>query len=249
MLERACIRSHKFVSIPDGPNQYAAADGLAQQGIPISMFRDLQASTIAEQCGPAVMVCGHIGDTWACLRAQGRPIPEFPDYPAHLKWSLGRDIEKRTLGWLKQQADVYFVKPVILKKFTGFVWDPEDPRSVLNIACFPDDVEVWVSTIITGLVSEWRCFVKKDKLIGVKHYKGRWNIAPSELTVNVAVRDGRGKMPAAYALDFGVASNGQTTLIEANDGYSIGCYGLSSIVYARFLEARWAELFGVESNA
>ncbi len=29
-----------------------------------------------------------------------------------------------------------------------------------------------------------------------------------------------------------------------NDGYSIGCYGLNDVLYAKFLYARWAELTG-----
>ena len=43
---------------------------------------------------------------------------------------------------------------------------------------------------------------------------------------------------------FGVTGEGRTLLIEMNDGYSIGCYGLNDVLYAKFLYARWAELTG-----
>ena len=34
----------------------------------------------------------------------------------------------------------------------------------------------------------------------------------------------------------------KTVLIEANEGYALDAYGLASIVYTRFLEARWVEM-------
>lgn len=35
------------------------------------------------------------------------------------------------------------------------------------------------------------------------------------------------------------------TLVEVNDGFSLGSYGLWHDLYARLLSARWAELVGV----
>jgi hypothetical protein len=35
-------------------------------------------------------------------------------------------------------------------------------------------------------------------------------------------------------------------LIEANDGFALGCYGLDPVIYATLLEARWCELAGLE---
>jgi hypothetical protein len=37
---------------------------------------------------------------------------------------------------------------------------------------------------------------------------------------------------------------GETLLIEINDGYSIGSYGLFSADYARLLASRWAQMTG-----
>lgn len=48
--------------------------------------------------------------------------------------------------------------------------------------------------------------------------------------------------PHAYGIDFGVTSNGETLLVEVNEGYALGCYGLSPHLYARLLITRWAEL-------
>ena len=52
--------------------------------------------------------------------------------------------------------------------------------------------------------------------------------------------------PNGYAFDVGVTKQGETILVEANDGFSLGSYGLFYIDYAKLLSARWAELNGVE---
>jgi hypothetical protein len=51
-----------------------------------------------------------------------------------------------------------------------------------------------------------------------------------------------GEAPAAYGIDFGVLSDGQTALIEANDGYSLGAYQIGATAYTDVLLTRWQEL-------
>lgn len=43
-------------------------------------------------------------------------------------------------------------------------------------------------------------------------------------------------------MDFGLTDDGRTLMIEVNDGYALGCYGLLYVNYAKLLSARWAEL-------
>lgn len=45
-----------------------------------------------------------------------------------------------------------------------------------------------------------------------------------------------------YSADFGVTGNGDTLLVEINDGYSLGHGALTSNLYAELLEARWLEM-------
>ena len=47
-------------------------------------------------------------------------------------------------------------------------------------------------------------------------------------------------------MDFGVTDDGRTLLIEINDGFSLGTYGIEDTLYAKLLTARWAELNGTE---
>ena len=52
--------------------------------------------------------------------------------------------------------------------------------------------------------------------------------------------------PAGRAIDLGVTSDGRTLLVEVNDGFALGSYGLDDVTYALLLSARWAELVGTE---
>ncbi len=52
---------------------------------------------------------------------------------------------------------------------------------------------------------------------------------------------GRGA-PHAYSLDWGVTDDGRTLLVEMNEGYALGHYGLPPVSYARFLAARWHQI-------
>jgi hypothetical protein len=50
------------------------------------------------------------------------------------------------------------------------------------------------------------------------------------------------KKPVSGSIDVGVTKDGKTVLVEVNDSYSLGNYGIGSILYARMIEERWREL-------
>lgn len=50
--------------------------------------------------------------------------------------------------------------------------------------------------------------------------------------------------PNACSMDVCVTSDGRTLLVELNDAYALGSYGLNSILYAKFISARWSQLLG-----
>lgn len=54
--------------------------------------------------------------------------------------------------------------------------------------------------------------------------------------------------PNAYGIDFGVTSSGETLLVEVNEGYALGCYGLFPHLYAKLVLTRWAELTGTSDE-
>ena len=240
VVEKAYVRFNG--NLPSNQNAYAAADGFDQLGVHIVPFRSSEELSDLP-ISHSTIVCGNIGDVWSALNRMNIPIPPALDYPPHLEWLMGRKFDFVPLGFVRSMnpGTKVFVKPVKQKLFTGFVWDDEDPRCRLSVAWLPDETPCIASQVV-DFVSEWRAFIKHNTIIGVKHYKGDWSMSPSSDKLGVAVATGSSMTPVSYALDLGVTADGTTLLVEANEGYALGCYGLASIVYARFLEARWEQL-------
>ena len=108
------------------------------------------------------------------------------------------------------------------------------------------DQEVYCSEVVK-FEAEWRCFVRYGQILSVRQYKGDWRRHYDPEVIENAVKEFR-SAPAGYAIDFGLTDDGRTLLIEFNDGYALGCYGLFYIDYAKLLSARWAELTGTEDE-
>ena len=83
--------------------------------------------------------------------------------------------------------------------------------------------------------------MKYGKILDVRRYKGDWRTCVDPKVIEKAVSEFI-SAPKGYGIDFGVTDKGETLLIEVNEGYSLGSYGLQSIDYAKLLSARWAEL-------
>lgn len=222
---------------PDGLNNFAAFDGFQQLGVetaPFYGFGDVETLDL----GPEAGIVGYVGDYWAALKKLSIPIPNPIDYPEELEEWFGRKIWKATLGEMRQSTQQVFVKPVSEKLFTGFVWRAQGDQ--LRVATLPDDAELWVSDRIE-FVSEYRCFVKDGDILGARYYKGDWGVAIDRRAVEAAVNAFKSS-PRSYSLDFGTTADGRTLLVEVNDAYALGNYGLPSVLYAQLLEARWEEL-------
>lgn len=110
-----------------------------------------------------------------------------------------------------------------------------------------DDYRVYCSDPV-DFASECRLFIRRGSLVGVRHYRGDPHVWPDVDVVNGIIKAYAADpdAPAGCSIDLGVTPGGKTFLVEVNDGYSLGCYGLDSAVYALLLAARWAELVGVE---
>ena len=75
-------------------------------------------------------------------------------------------------------------------------------------------------------------------------YKGDWRAHFDPRVVEQALAAYLPEAPAAFSLDIGCTAAGKTVVVEVNDGYALGSYGLMPLAYAKFLSARWAQLTG-----
>jgi len=204
---------------------------------PFYGFGDIQK---IEDLGPEVGLAGYVGDIKEALTKIGKPHPENVDYPNELKEFLGRKIEISTLGEIRNHPGKnVFIKPIEHKLFTGFVWNG-DEISRRRICTRGDEVKIFTCEALE-IVSEYRSFILDFEVIDCRRYKGDWNVAPNKSVVNTAVAMMSG-VPRAFCLDWGILKNGRTILVEMNEGYAFGHYGLAPDLVARMLSARWNEM-------
>jgi hypothetical protein len=223
-------------------NCFAAADGFRQLGwevVPFVNTRDLPLQD------PAEVVVGSIGQVEAALRALGCDVPPAHDYPVELTSFLGRRLWHSTLNTIASDPTQWpvFVKPIQERKqFTGVL--VRHLRDLIGCGNQAEDIAIWCAEPVT-FVAEWRCFVRYGEVLAVRPYKGDWRaqFAPQVVEAILAAYT---RAPCAYAFDIGVTNANATLLVEVNEGYAVGSYGLPSLQYAKFLSARWAELTGTE---
>ena len=193
-----------------------------------------------DDLGPTVGISGWIGDVHAALKKMGKPIPPNVDYPDELQEYLGRKIWQGTLDEVRKSTQPLFVKPIEHKLFTGFVWN-NDRASRMRVVTQSSDTPVLIAEPIQ-IAAEYRSFILYNKVVDCRLYKGDWSKAPNRDIVESAVKKMKKVAPNAYCLDWGVLEDGKTILVEMNEGFAFGHYGLNPVTYARMLSARWMEM-------
>lgn len=228
--------------IPHNHNFYLAYEGFHQMGfetIPFCEQSELKNSSKED------IIVGYVNNVRERLYHFGIITPEM-DYPDSLNKYLGRKIWHSTINTINSHPELWniFVKPVEDKKFTGVV--VRSPKDLIGCGTSGANVDVICSEII-DIRAEWRVFVRYGHILDVRRYKGDWRIHYDPSVIENAIKDFT-EAPAGYAIDFGVTADGKTILIEVNDGYSLGSYGLIENYYAKLLSARWTELTGTEDE-
>ncbi len=232
---RAFIQCNKN-KIPYNKNAYTALEGFSQMGIETILFHDkeeLSKSNLED------IVVGGVGRVKWRLEQLGIFVEDI-DYPVELQSYQGRKIWTGNISELLQGKINFpvFVKPKEGKLFTGCLATSE--RDLIGKVVPGNDFPVYYSEPLK-IESEFRCYIRYNQILDIKRYKGSMNSFYHFDTICSAVK-AYATAPAAYAMDFGVTNTGATVLVEVNDGYSLGNYGLDSLLYAKLLSARWAEL-------
>jgi hypothetical protein len=142
-----------------------------------------------------------------------------------------------------------FIKPVQMKLFTGLVLDGTTYTCLRDL---PGDTQVMCYEPFEGkILSEWRIYVDKGKIVDSKNYSGDFKVQPRYDDIEATLYDNvvKKQFPDTYVADFGVLeiikSSGmyhETVVVEYNDMYSIGNYGLPNDVYLKLLSKRYFEI-------
>ena len=173
----------------------------------------------------------------------------YNDYPESLKFYLHRKVWEDELGNIRREifAEGYLKNPIFikpkdkLKRFTGFVL--ETVEDLANCKGAGNQTKVWCSEPIV-FIDEFRCYFKKGTKPVIGCYRESFNES-NRIKVQQFLNSlilGR-EFPVAFALDLGILSTGEVTLVEMNDAFSLGLYkGCTPDFYAKCLIERWNEL-------
>ena len=217
-------------------NKYNAQVGAYLQGEEVILY---QSFSEIKQLTSDDTVVDYITETRALLKMMGLNVPVY-DYPIELKEFYGRKIYAGVLGEIVNIPDNWgkFIKPKAGSKiFTG---------KVVNGTCdligigLPFDYPIWISEVVE-FIAEWRCFVLDGRGLDVWPYTGDYHTQFNPSVIDEAISCWK-DAPIAYGLDIGVTSDGRTLVVEVNDGYALGNYGLSPLKSINFHKARWKEM-------
>jgi len=192
------------------------------------------------------LVAGEVEVVLAAMKQLGIPVPPPQDYPSALTSFLHRRVWRGQYADLRRHFDsprpcAVFAKPAGDRKlFRGRVFTngAELDRRV------PGSTPVHVSEVVP-FISEFRFYIIRSQVICRENYDGDARDGVDEAIVldAIAKLDAAGQSLAAYAIDFGLLSTGQTALVEMNDGFSVGTYReISAKDYTDFTVTRWSEL-------
>jgi hypothetical protein len=143
-----------------------------------------------------------------------------------------------------ENGETLFVKPKQIKLFTGMV---VNKQFIFSLNPYPDDTDVIVSKPFESeIVSEWRCYVRKniigDPIVDIRCYSGDPFIIPKKEFILELFNQNILKYPKAYTIDVAILENGENTVVEYNDMWAIGNYGIENEKYVSLLKERYFEI-------
>lgn len=180
------------------------------------------------------------------------PQPKIDNPHEHLLKYTGRtfghvkykDIVKEFSSKHTVDLTPIFIKPLTEHKlFTGFV--VTHFSDLIKTAHIDPETDILTSSV-SNFISEYRCFVRRRSLVGIKNYTGDFFKIPDSKIVYDAINN-YDNQPLAYSLDFGITEGGETQLIEINDGFALGAYGLNSIYYCQMIRDRWHQIINTKA--
>lgn len=222
---------------------YSAMMGAIQSNIKVKPFKD--SSEIPGD--PTNIVVGSVEQCVQWLAQNNYNVPELIDVRPFEEF-MGRTTKVMDIS----EANIIckdtpiFIKPAsAIKAFTGFV---ADSPFTLQVWSNGYKGEVIVQPVIE-IVSEYRLYINCHTIIGMKHYRGDCLAVFDRVLIEKCV-DVSYKVlyNHSYTLDFGVLEDGSTVLIEINDAWAIGNYGLEPMDYYLFVRNCWLQITGIRTR-
>lgn len=133
-----------------------------------------------------------------------------------------------------------FIKPKEIKLFSGFVLDGSSYSCLHGL---PDDTQLMADVPFESrIASEWRLYVHNNKIIDSRNYAGDFTLGPDYSFAKQIAKENIDSFPCAYTIDIGILESGENVVIEYNDMWAIGNYGMENDKYLKLLTDRYFEI-------
>lgn len=225
----------------------SAALGFKDMGYNVQRFTGPELGSL--KLRKDIVVKASIQTTRRALDLLGVPQPANLDIPEELKGFTKRKIWETTMGAVREAKNCVFIKPAHTQKaFRGHVYysgsEFYGEGDDLNTFWAENSFPVLASTRVV-FNSEWRAYILDRRILGVYHYQNL--VIPPPTSVIQDMVDAYTTQPRAYSLDIGymrklLSDKEEWALVEVNEGFALGNYGLPNLDYAKMVEARWEEM-------
>jgi hypothetical protein len=230
------------------PSQFAAQRGFALKGYEVRPYTYEQLLNGECEHNRHIIYHGGVQAVVEALKRIGVQRPDNFDLPEQLREDryLRRKWWTTTLQEARSLEKPIFIKPLEgHKRFTGHV--VRCFSDLLKTSSLPSEYPVLAQEPITFL-SEFRYFVVRGRAVGMSCYWGRPLILPDGDRIQEMIQTYT-NCPVAYSLDVGTIEYDtgnnivtETALVEVNDFFSLGSYGLDALLYVEGVELRWDEM-------
>lgn len=241
MTHKIYIQSFNRFPISDWA--LSAYMGWKNTGVDIIFFEDIEEVPASKWH----IVVADIESTNKYFERLGLPPKMSLNIPECLEKYTGRKIRHSIMGEVRHAASIEPDKnfPIFIKpdgKSKEFIGGVIKDKSLLDFHFkhILDETPVLLSEVV-NFVTEYRAYICQGEVLGLYWYSGDFFKFPDVEIIKRAVPDYK-DAPAGYSMDFGVLDDGRTVLVECNDGWSLGNYGLEPSKYCRLLSRRWIEL-------
>jgi hypothetical protein len=164
-------------------------------------------------------------------------------YNVRLPKNSNRESELITLGEAHQRAangEKLFIKSYDIKLFTGLILDGCIYSSLENLS---DDTKVIAYPVFKKrLLSEWRVYIDNNQIVDAKNYSGDFKIMLDFNYVENVLKENKKDFPRTYTIDIGIFEDNQNIVVEYNDMWAIGNYGVPNDIYLNALRNRYFEI-------
>lgn len=141
-----------------------------------------------------------------------------------------------------------FIKPYDSKAYgvSGLVLDGAK-YTILNDV--PLDTKFYAYQPFTKkLISEWRIYVHNHKMVDARNYSGDYCEMFNRTYANYVINQNKSDFPIAYTMDIGIFEEEdgvqlpENVVIEYNDMWAIGNYGIPNDLYIQLLKDRYFQI-------